>query len=295
MRASAPLSLAFAAILAAAPSPEASSILIITGTSNNTVPRGGLSLGDAFLKQRLESASGHRTRVLEDAAAAANMRAAADSADLVLVLESVDSFQLLAKLKGTPTPILNCEAFIQDDLGLTAAGRGGDPGPPSQFPFGVLDRQTSLDVTAGGHPLAAGLAGRVQVYTAAKQVSWGKVAASAQVVATLAGDTAGSTLYVYARGAKLFDGSTAAGMRIGFFLEDDNVTGTPNLMTPEGLKLFDAAVAYALGAGGPSAVRAAPSLRGSPLPGVDALGRAGRARTGRFPAPAPGRLQSSKS
>lgn len=303
MTASARLSLAFAAILAAAPAPEAAGILLINGNSNNTVPRGGLSLGDAFLKQRLETVSGHRTTVMEDAAAAVAMRAAADSADMVLVLESVTSALLLAKLKGTPTPILNCEAFIQDDLGLTATGPSGDPGPPSRFEFGVLDGQTSLDVAAGGHPLAAGLGGRVAVYTAAKQVNWGKVAATAQVVATLAGDAAGASIYVYAKGARLFDGGTAAGLRIGFFLEDDNETGSPNLMTPDGLKLFDAAVAYALDTGKPSALLRASPARGGRgglgccgrigIPGVDALGRAGPAKTG--PIKAPRRLQSSKS
>lgn len=296
MRASAHL--AFAAFLmagASAPPPEAAGILLINGTSNNTVPRGGLSVGDAFLMQRLESASGHRTRVMEDAAEASAMRAAADSADLVLVLESVTSTLLLDKLKGTPTPILNCEAFIQDDLGLTAAGPSGDPGPPSRFAFGVLDGQSALDVTAGGHPLAAGLSGRVEVYTAPKQVNWGKVAASAQMVATLAGDRDGATLYVYAKGAQLFDGSAAAGLRIGFFLEDDNETGTPNLMTPDGLNLFDAAVAHALDADPSSAILRPPQApRGRALPGVDALGRTRPGHKPRLPK-APARLQSSKS
>jgi hypothetical protein len=56
----------------------------------------------------------------------------------------------------------------------------------------------------------------------------------------------------------LFDGTTAAGLRVGFYLEDDNVTGTPNFMTADGRKLFDAAVAYALGD------TAATALFGSP-------------------------------
>ena len=63
----------------------------------------------------------------------------------------------------------------------------------------------------------------------------------------MAGDAAGASIYVYAKGSVLFDSSTAAGLRVGFFLEDDNQTGTPNLMTENGLKLFDAAVAHALG------------------------------------------------
>jgi hypothetical protein len=233
---------------------EAADVLLINGNSNNTVRKGELSIGDAFVKDRLETALGHQARVLWDDTPQAGMRAAADSADLVVVLESVTSGLLASKLRGTSTPILNCEAFIQDDLGMTAAGPSGDPGPPSQFALGVLAAQTALDIKDPLHPLAAGLRDRVVIYHSPKQVNWGKVGPAAKVVATLAGDAAGASIYVYAKGALLFDGAAAAGTRIGFFLEDDNETGTPNLLTPEGLKLLDAAVRFALD--GPSAMAA---------------------------------------
>lgn len=285
----------------------AADILLINGNSNNTVQQGNLSIGDAFVKQRLEATLGHKTRVLWDASAAAAMRAAADSSDLVVVLESVTSASLTTKLKATPTPILNCEAFIQDDLGLTAAGPSGDPGPPSQFALGVLEAQTALDIKDAAHPLAAGLSGRVPVYSAPKQVNWGKVAASAKVIATLAGDASGASIYVYARAAVLFDGTQAAGMRVAFFLEDDNETGSPNLMTPQALKLFDAAVAYALGGATGLHDAAGRETRGAGAAGgnaaVDALGRqreraagapsAGRpSQHGQSGRVAPGRLYS---
>jgi hypothetical protein len=40
-------------------------------------------------------------------------------------------------------------------------------------------------------------------------------------------------------------------LRVGLFLEDDDVTGTPILMTEDGLKLFDAAVAFTASGGAP--------------------------------------------
>lgn len=269
---------------------RAADVLLVNGNSNNTVRRGELSLGDAFVKARLETVLGHRTRVVWDETPQAAMRAAADSAALVVVLESVTSAFLAAKLRGTPTPILNCEAFIQDDLGMTAAGPSGDPGPPSQFALGVMDGQTALDIKDPLHPLASGLRDRVAVYRAPKQVNWGEVGPAAEVVATLAGDAAGASIYVYAKGSALFDGAAAAGLRIGFFLEDDNETGTPNLLTPDGLRLLDAAVRFAL-EDGPSAV-AGPArggsrelLFGSGKSGrVDALGRS-RAPGSRGPGP----------
>lgn len=241
------LALTAGGILLAAGAAGAANVLVINGNSNNTVTQGNLSLGDAYVKQRLETALHHKVRMMWDQTAKADMLAAADSSDLVVVLESVTSAYLTDKLRATPTPILNCEAMIQDDLGLTATGPSGDPGPPSQFAYGVVADETRILIKDPANPLAAGLRDTVHVYSAAKEINWGKVAPAAKVVATLATDTAGATLYVYEKGSKLFDGKTAAGMRIGFFLEDDNVTGTATYFTADGLKLFDAAVAYGLG------------------------------------------------
>jgi hypothetical protein len=280
--------MAFPLLLAAAAGllPQAAGaagVLIINGNSNGTVTEGNLSLGDAFVKQRLETVLHHKTRVMWDQTAKAAMLAAADSADLVVVLESVTSAYLTDKLRATATPLLNCEAFIQDDLGLTATGPSGDPGPPSQFAFGVVDKETNIVIHAPEHPLAAGLRDEVSVYSAPKEINWGKVAAGAKVVATLASDPAGAALYLYEKGSTLFDGKQAAGLRIGFFLEDDNTTGTATFFTADGLKLFDAAVNYALGPttalGRPAGPKAS---AGEGARSADALGRIPKDGRGRL-------------
>ena len=41
------------------------------------------------------------------------------------------------KLKSVTTPIISYEAFIQDEMGLTAVERPGDPGEPEEFNYGV--------------------------------------------------------------------------------------------------------------------------------------------------------------
>jgi hypothetical protein len=220
-------------------------ILFVVGTSNGSVPFGG-GIGDTFVRARLE-AQGHHLTLAPDTTIAEDLLAMSDAADMVLVSESVTSANLLGKLKPSTAPILNYEAFIQDDMGLTALGPPGDPGLPAQFELGVKQADTQIDIVDPTHPLAAGLMGTITVYKAAKEITWGKVAATAEVVATLAGDRAGPCLYVYRKGATLHDGSAAAGLRVGFFLEDDDVTGTPNLMTDDGLRLFDAAVRFTLG------------------------------------------------
>ncbi len=226
----------------------AGNILLIVGDENGTVAM-GMSIGDVFIRNRLESVLGHNVINMEHGAPADEMLAAAAKADLVLIVESVGSSEVGNKITSVATPIINSEAFLQDEFGLTATAPSGDPGGPADFAYGAKDQQTSLEIVAAGHPLAAGLTGTVRVYREPKQINWGKVAPSAEVIATLSGDEEGKALYLYRKSAKLFNGDTAPGLRIGFFIENDNETGTANLMTENGLRLCDAAVKFALEAG----------------------------------------------
>jgi hypothetical protein len=230
-----------------AAAPTGGSILFVVGTSNGSVGAGE-GIGDKFVRARLQ-AQGYQVTIAADTLAAATLGAMADQANLVLVSESVTSANLLGKLKPVTAPILNYEAFIQDDMAFTAPGPPGDPGLPAQFALGVKLSDTKIDIVDPKHPLAAGLMGTVTVYREAKEITWGKVAPTAEIVATLAGDSTGPCIYVYRKGAKLFDGSAAAGLRVGLFLEDDDRTGTPNFLTDDGLKLFDTAVTFTMHGG----------------------------------------------
>jgi len=221
-------------------------ILMIVGDENRTaIP--GQGTGDIFIRNRLEKVLGHKVILGVDSASFKDLYAAAESADLVIVSESTTSVKLRDKLKAVTTPILSYEAFIQDEMGLTTKELPGDPGEPDKFNYGVREKDTGIDIVMPDHPLAAGLKGHVTVYKEAKEVTWGKVGKDAKVVATLIGKNEAAAIYIYDKGATLFDGTIAAGMRIGFFLEEENITGTSNFMTVEGLRLFDAAIKFALG------------------------------------------------
>jgi galactitol-specific phosphotransferase system IIB component len=223
-------------------------ILMIVGDENRTaVP--GQGTGDLFIRNRLEKVLGHRVILGVDSASVGELRSAAESADLVIVSESTTSVKLRDKLKAVTTPIISYEAFIQDEMGLTAKELPGDPGEPDKFAYGVREKDTGIDIIMPDHPLASGLKGHVTVYRESKEVTWGKVGKSAKVVATLTGKKEAAVIYIYNKGTELFDGTIAAGMRIGFFLEEENITGTSNFMTTEGLRLFDAAVKFSLGTG----------------------------------------------
>ncbi|HKY39305.1 MAG TPA: hypothetical protein VJN18_25380 [Polyangiaceae bacterium] len=219
-------------------------IMVLVGDANGTVAK-GQGIGDRFIKDRLQNVLGHHVTEVFDTAEAAAMLSAAEAADLVLITESPSSTYVMADLRLVTKPILSYEAFLQDNLGF-AVGSPGDPGLPSQFGYGVKMSDDSIDIVNPSHPLAAGLSGNVKVYSALKEITWATVAPTAEVVATLSGDTSGASIYVYHTGVMLFDGTSAAALRVNLFLEDDNMTGTPNLMTTDGLKLFDAAVAYSL-------------------------------------------------
>ena len=220
-------------------------VLLVVGSENGNSQRGE-GIGDRFMRARLSEDLGHQVSLGNDNASAASLRAAAEAADLVMVSESVSSAFLQDKLKPVGTPIVNCEAFIQDEMGLTPPGPPGDPGEPDRFALGVKAAETRIDIVDPTHPLAAGLMGSVAVYKEPKQVTWGQVGEGAKVVATLPGDPEGVAIYVYEKGSALRDGTQAAGRRIGFFLEDDDVTGTANLMTEAGFALIDAAITYGL-------------------------------------------------
>jgi hypothetical protein len=344
--------------------PRNKGVLIICGDENGTSTV-CTSIDDIALKNRLEINMGHHVRMMPHDANAADMLAAANAADLVIIVESVNSGSIGRKIVSTPTPILSSESFLQDEFGLVVppfvpvdpgypggvteaqlrsaaqllqnagfmldievppaapaaanaapgatqpagrganpagrganpggrgtnpaapganpAGRGGIPGGRGGNPaytaarnaaiakavagitapsHGVTVDQLYVVITNPNHPLAAGLSGRVQVYRVPREMNWGAhLAPGAQVVATLApslaaaGDAAANTatdysgaavIYFVPKGGALAEGATAAGLRIQYFVENENGPGTYNLMTEDGFRLFDAAVKWAL-------------------------------------------------
>jgi hypothetical protein len=224
---------------------QGSTILMIVGDDNETVEP-GQGTGDVFIRNRLEKVLGHEVILFIETESLSTLHEAVEFADLVIVSESIFSLRLRDKLKSVTIPVINYESFIQDEMGMTAREPSGDPGEPEDFAYGVREKDTGIDIIMPGHPMAAGLEGHVKIYKEPKQVNWGKVGAGAKVIATLTGKKEAAALYIHDKGAEQFDGTEAAGMRIGFFLEEENITGTSNFMTEEGLHLFDTAVEFAL-------------------------------------------------
>jgi hypothetical protein len=200
---------------------------------------------------------------------------AADAADLVFIDESVSSSRADAII-DTTTPVINNEQYAFDNWGMTGVNVGhGSPQRPTDA-GADLDAGssfgTTIELVDAAHPIAvrAGLSGLVQVYDdVGGRIDWGRPGLEADVVAQLPGFEdyqPASPIFVYEAGSRLDDGSTAPGMRIGFFISDTNRGPEPEdpdlpddsadnswdgneatLLTEAGIALFNATVDYALG------------------------------------------------
>lgn len=164
----------------------------------------------------------------------------ANGCGLVVVSKTVESDKLVGRLRPVTCAILFWEDNAQMPHMLATIYNDGAGG--TGWHGTEDDVFVRPDAPAD---LRAGLSGEVDIYTSHDELTFapeGDLVDDAIVVAEF--DEAGGAPVIYAleRGARLSDGSTAAGRRVYFGLYDD----TFRLLTPEGLALFDAAVAWAL-------------------------------------------------
>jgi hypothetical protein len=307
------LALAFAATQAFTQgAPAGAHILIICGDENGNY-EDCTSLDDRSLELHIRLDLGHRVTMMSDNTEPAEMMAAADAADLVIVPESVISNGVSTTLTTTTTPIINMEAFLQDEFGFVNPEAGTlDPGPPTgwtvdhmedawdlldgigirldveyelppapagadaeaiaaiaedayeaaveaaieagvaaaeQPGFGAILGETDIIITDPSHPLAAGLSGRVTVYTLPAEINWARtevLAPGVQTVARLPDYDDAQSIYFILPGDALFDGTPSPNLRISLFTENHNDLGTYHRMTEDGHRLFDAAINWAL-------------------------------------------------
>ena len=162
-------------------------ILIVCGDENGTYAK-CTSLDDRSLELHLRLDLGHHVTMMPDDTEEAEMQAAADAVDLIILPESVASSAVGTKLTATSTPTINMEAFLQDEFQFVdPEGQSVDPGSPEggaggtiEEPtgevevghFGAIDGETDIVIVDPSHPLAAGLSGRVTVYTIPAEINW---------------------------------------------------------------------------------------------------------------------------
>jgi hypothetical protein len=203
---------------------------------------------DVTMKARLE-ARGLIVDPIIDATVTAEM--VMDKA-VIIVSNSVDRTKLFdpagkPKFRTVPVPALVMKDGVIEVMGMGTGPAGG---------YSTAVGQTSLTVVAPGDPLAAGLMGNVRVYTTmggapcppcylhyvqtSDRIIYGFPGPGAKVIATIVGQPKQAAIFAYDAGAMMV-GLPAPARRMGFFIHRDTD------YSPDGLKLFDAALDYLLG------------------------------------------------
>jgi hypothetical protein len=195
------------------PPPPASTAALVVGDA--------ATLGaDAGIADRLR-ARGYTVTVYDDDTVTATTVA---TSTLVLISQTTSSGALGTKLRSVSRPVLIWKPSLYNDMAMSPTEASSTS-------------QTSIAITLPGHPLAAGRSGTVTILTSSTQLPVSDTAATATVVATVAGR---ASLFVYPAGTAM-SGLTAPACRLAFPMQSG---GIPRL-TADGLALFDEAVDYA--------------------------------------------------
>jgi hypothetical protein len=202
---------------------------------------------DVTMKARLE-ARGLVVDAIVDATSTAEM--VMDKA-VIVVSNSVDRRKLFdaggkPKFRDVRVPAIVMKDGVIEVMGMGAGPDGG---------YSTAVGETSLTIVAAGDPLAAGLMGNVRVYTTmsgapcppcylhyvqnSDRIIYGFPGPAAKVIATVVGQAKQAAIFAYDRGAMMV-GLAAPAKRMGFFIHRDTD------YSPDGLKLFDAALDYLL-------------------------------------------------
>jgi len=168
---------------------------------------------------------------------------------LIIISESVESSDIKKKFRESDLPILTWEGWLQDDLGMTAAGtmttadtvETGAVEDKDEGAYGETLGQKSILIINPNHPLAAGYSGEVTTVTnRLNKFHWGAPNANAIRVAQEVTEAEHIMLYAYEKGVPMV-GLTAPARRV--FLH--NATGSS--LTTAGLSLFLNAAYWAMG------------------------------------------------
>ena len=190
----------------------------------------GPTTTDNNVMDRIRNVLGHNVSYVnhDDAAAWA---AALPGADMILISSTTSSSTGIGTMGGATAardlnkPVMCYEDYCFDEVQtLASTGSTAD---------------TQITIANPGHALAAGLSGTVTIYSSATTVTHGsgaKGAGGVEIATINAG--ANYPILFYDTGDLLLDGTAAPAPRLNFFMHDT----TFDSLTPDGVKLFDAAV-----------------------------------------------------
>ena len=195
------------------------SVLFVVGSTT-------LSSADSAIQKRLVN-NGYTVTLVDDNDLASVTTV---TTTMVLISATVGSGNVTTKFRTTAKPVMVWEPMLYDDMGfLDLATNEGH----------TTVNGSTIDVSATGGELAAGLIGTVSVFSAGQLINYGIPNAQALLVATVTGQPTNWSILAYETGVQM-PGLVAPARRVGFFL---TASAAPSL-TADGWKLFDAAVAW---------------------------------------------------
>lgn len=189
-------------------------------------------VSDGLAAKHLRSL-GYTVRTIDQDAPASE----AVNADAILISGTISSNKLQGKYRTSNVPVIAWEPYILPHLGMVGKKENTD--------FGTKERERWLWVVNTPHPASGGLPpAQVNVQQRNVPMGWGKAGLGASVLATFPGEPEHAAAFVYEKGA-VMDYENVAPARRGFIFIDTAAFGT---MNEDGLKLFDAMVAWAASA-----------------------------------------------
>ncbi|AOW23364.1 hypothetical protein AVM11_17015 [Sphingomonas melonis TY] len=196
------------------------------------VQQGGPSMAsDLTVRDRL-AARGFTVRLADQSADPLTAREAA----LVVISATVSAKSVKPGWRGLAVPLVTWENDLLDDLAMTGKRHDSD--------FGEAEKERYLWIVNAPQPMAAGLpAGIVDVYARQAPMSWGKPGLGATIIATIYGQPEKVAIFGYETGATMDYEALAPARRVMLFMGNDGFTN----LSPDGLKLFDAAIDWAIG------------------------------------------------
>lgn len=201
---------------------------IVMVVQEDAVPEAVAS--DALAANRLRG-RGYDVKVIDQAAPAP----AVAVADAILISATVSSNKLGAKYRESPIPVVTWEAYILPHMGMAGKKENAD--------FGTKSRERWLWVVNTPHPASGGLPpGQVNVQKKNVPMGWGRAGLGASIIGTFPGEPDHAAAFVYEKGA-VMDYENVAPARRGFIFIDTAAFADLN---EEGLKVFDAMVAWAI-------------------------------------------------
>lgn len=206
---------------------ETSGKTIVLVVQQAAVPEAVAS--DALAAKRLRSL-GYTVRMIDQEAPATE----AAGADTILISGTISSNKLQGKYRASPIPVIAWEPYILPHLGMAGKKENAD--------FGTKERERWLWVVNTPHPASGGLPPfQVNVQQRNVPMGWAKPGLGASILGTFPGEPDHAAAFVYEKGT-VMDYENVAPARRGFIFIDTAAFGN---MNEDGLKMFDAMVAWA--------------------------------------------------